>query len=227
MMKLESRFIIMNPNSFMGSKRTTSAPQRARHKAEARASILDAAEIVFSREGLAQGRMDRVASEAGVAVGTLYNYFEDRSGLLTSLLASRRRELLERLDAALAAADPSFDAQLDAFLDAVLAHAREHRSLLGLVLQEEVAAVMARLSPPPGERTWDQLLRRARRVVSLGVSGGVLRRRDADLWPDFFLATVRAVLRRDLTDRHDGPSGDAATTIRHFFLKGAGDRAND
>lgn len=199
---------------------------RARHKEEARASILDAAEHVFSREGLSQGRMDHVAREAGVAVGTLYNYFADRSALLASLLDSRRGELLARLDRSLAAAPQRFGPQLDAFLDAVLAHAREHRPLLGLLMQEEVAAVVARLSPPPGERTWDQLRRRAQGVVGRGVSEGVLGRSDADLWPDFFLATIRAVLRRELIDRQDGPSDDAAATIRHFFLNGAGGHAH-
>lgn len=198
------------------------APLRARLKEEARVSILDAAETVFSREGLAQGRVEHVAREAGVAVGTLYNYFRDRSALLTSLLDTRRRELLERVDRALETAEPTFDAQLDAFLAAVLAHVREHRALLGLLMQEEVAALKARLSPPPGERTWDQLLRRAQVVVSRGVSEGALRREDADLWPDFFLSSLRAVLRRELADRHEGPAAEAAATIRRFFLNGAG-----
>ncbi|MGE5175969.1 MAG: TetR/AcrR family transcriptional regulator [Hyphomicrobiales bacterium] len=210
----------------MGNRRPASTPLRARLKEEARASILDAAEAVFAREGLAEGRVEHIAREAGFAVGTLYNYFTDRSDLLASLLASRRRELLERLDRSLGAAPPSFGAQLDAFLDAVLAHARSHRALLALVLQEEPAAAKARLSAPRGERTWDQLLVRAQAVVARGVAEGALRREDADLWPEFFLASLRAVLRRELADRRDGPHDGAAATLRRFFLNGAGQHAN-
>ncbi|HEX7079252.1 MAG TPA: helix-turn-helix domain-containing protein [Candidatus Eisenbacteria bacterium] len=210
----------------MTTRHPSSAPLRARLRQEIHAAILDAAESVFAREGLALGRMERVAQEAGVAVGTLYNYFKDRSALLASLLDSRRVELLDRLDAALAAAEPAFGPQLDAFLGSVLDHAREHRSLLAILMQEEITAAKARLAPPPGERTWDQLLIRARRVVARGVSEGALRHRDADLWPGFFLASLREALRRELADRDGGPAADTAKTIRTFFLNGAGRRAD-
>jgi AcrR family transcriptional regulator len=51
---------------------------RERLREEAARAILAAAEEVFATDGL-QARMERIAEQAGVAVGTLYNHFEDRA----------------------------------------------------------------------------------------------------------------------------------------------------
>ncbi len=50
--------------------------------------ILDAALSVFSRKGYGEATMPDIAREAGVAVGTIYNYYESKRELLVSLLAS-------------------------------------------------------------------------------------------------------------------------------------------
>ena len=73
---------------------------RAAHELRAQArelyrdAILAAAELVFARFGFAGTRMADVASEAGLATGTLYNYFANRDELLSSLIERRSEELL-------------------------------------------------------------------------------------------------------------------------------------
>ena len=44
--------------------------------------ILDSALAVIAREGLTAATTRTIAEEAGIAVGTLYNYFDDRQGLI-------------------------------------------------------------------------------------------------------------------------------------------------
>lgn len=56
--------------------------------AERKAQILQAAQRVFVREGLANARMEQVAAEAGLSVGILYHYFRDRDDLIYHLLVS-------------------------------------------------------------------------------------------------------------------------------------------
>jgi AcrR family transcriptional regulator len=46
------------------------------------AEIVDAALSVFGRRGFARAQMSEVAAEAGVSVGTLYNYVESKDALL-------------------------------------------------------------------------------------------------------------------------------------------------
>ena len=74
-------------------------PLRERLREQTEAAILDATERVLAREGLTGASMQAIAREAGVAVGTLYNRFDDCDGLLRSLVEARRaaaRRLPER-----------------------------------------------------------------------------------------------------------------------------------
>lgn len=50
-----------------------------------RQKILDAALAEFEARGYAAARMEDIAREAGVAKGTLYNYFDDKRALLEGL----------------------------------------------------------------------------------------------------------------------------------------------
>jgi AcrR family transcriptional regulator len=51
--------------------------------------ILDAAHRVITRDGLADASTRAIAEEAGVGVGTLYNYFDDRLELLAASVLRR------------------------------------------------------------------------------------------------------------------------------------------
>jgi AcrR family transcriptional regulator len=48
--------------------------------------ILDAALTVFSRKGYGEATIPDIAREAGVAVGTIYNYYESKRDLLVSIV---------------------------------------------------------------------------------------------------------------------------------------------
>ncbi len=54
-----------------------------------RKQILDAALAVFSRKGYGQATIPDIASEGGMAVGTIYNYYPSKRELLVSILATR------------------------------------------------------------------------------------------------------------------------------------------
>src|SRR5689334_17841713 len=93
-------------------------------------AILTAAENVFGKNGFDAASMNDVAKAAGVAVGTLYNHFVDRSALVAALCARRGTELLAALDAAEREHRSSpFRAQLEAFLSALLTTFQAHRGL--------------------------------------------------------------------------------------------------
>ena len=204
---------------------SNTTPVRTKLRLEIHAAILDAAESVFSQEGLDAGRMEQVAQRAGVAVGTLYNHFRNREALLQTLLATRRQELLRRVDDALVEAGPSFEEQLWVFVDTALEQTLAHRPLFSLLVQEDHAPIKARLLPPPGERTLDLLIVRARRIVSLGLKQGALRRRGQDLWPVLLVSSLRCVLVRELSSPSGGMRHPPGRLVVDFFLRGAGEDA--
>ncbi|HUJ60200.1 MAG TPA: TetR/AcrR family transcriptional regulator [Kofleriaceae bacterium] len=104
---------------------------RERARAAACTAILEAAEEVAAERGVDQTSIAAIAERAGVAVGTLYNYFPDRESLLASLFRHRREELVPRLDAAAReAARLPFERRLRAYLAATLGLFEEHRRFL-------------------------------------------------------------------------------------------------
>src|SRR5436190_2992499 len=78
----------------MSAKPTT---LRSRIKDATNQEILLAAESVLAANGVVGTTMAKVAKEAGVSVGTLYNYFADRDDLLRVLHLSRRQQFYELL----------------------------------------------------------------------------------------------------------------------------------
>jgi AcrR family transcriptional regulator len=90
----------------MPSLATTAATKHALVEEYRRDSIQKAARRVIARRGLAGASMQAIASEAGVAKGTLYLYFRDREDLVEHAAERIFDELLQRLGAVLAEPRP-------------------------------------------------------------------------------------------------------------------------
>jgi AcrR family transcriptional regulator len=160
--------------------------------------------------------MEAIATHAGVAVGTLYNHFEDRKALVAALVRSRREALLARVDAALAAARAEpVAAQLRAYLVAVEEHARAHGPLLSVLMQAGEGPGEAR----PPRTLHAELVRRVDAVVARGVASGELRPDAAKVYGLALVGVARAVLVRAI----EGGSApeEASDAILELFLRGA------
>lgn len=69
---------------------------RDRQKQERERRIVKAAERLFARKGYAEVAMEDVAARAGLAVGTIYNYFPSKSTLLLAIVRRETQSMLER-----------------------------------------------------------------------------------------------------------------------------------
>ena len=69
---------------------------RDRQKHERERRIVKAAERLFARKGYAEVAMEDVAARAGLAVGTIYNYFPSKSALLLAIVRRETESLLAR-----------------------------------------------------------------------------------------------------------------------------------
>ncbi len=69
-------------------------------KEDKRDRIREAAIGVFSAKGFHEARADEIAQAAGVAVGTIYNYFKNKEDILLDIFATefaKRRRFYEEL----------------------------------------------------------------------------------------------------------------------------------
>jgi AcrR family transcriptional regulator len=73
--------------------------KRQRLKEARAAQILDAAARVFAKKGYQRATTREIAAEAGVAEGTIYNYFKSKRHLLISMASHLAVESLEQIKA--------------------------------------------------------------------------------------------------------------------------------
>jgi len=100
-----------------------------------RTEIVDAARTVFARRGFAQGIMDEIAKEAGVAKGTLYLYFRSKTEIYKAVLDHDMRTLktstLERIDA-----EKSLKGKIRAFILARIERAEVNKEFFRIMDSE-------------------------------------------------------------------------------------------
>lgn len=78
-------------------------PERRRPRTpnpEARRRLMEAAARLIRKEGFPALRIDEIADEAGLSVGTFYLYFDGKADLFVSLVLEYTEQLQERLQAA-------------------------------------------------------------------------------------------------------------------------------
>jgi AcrR family transcriptional regulator len=152
-----------------------------------RLAILDAAEELVAKHGLHAAALVQIAKRAGVAVGTLYNYFTDREALIRALFDARRATLRPRLLAAISAGrDLPFEPRLRGFVREVLEAFESHRNFLKVAIENEHLK-------PSGSTTPQDLLAGVRDLVAAGIGEGVIDAGKADLLPLMITATIKAV----------------------------------
>jgi AcrR family transcriptional regulator len=116
------------------SRGTSSPLQEARRQAYQKV-ILDAAERVFADHGFDAAKIQTVADEAGVSVGTIYSVFGSKSELFSTVLTRRLPDLLELSTAASQKGDTPFESLIEG-LDAYIVYLLEHPDYLRIHLGE-------------------------------------------------------------------------------------------
>jgi len=75
--------------------------KRARQKATHHEAILEAAERIFGLRHPAEVAVDEIAAEAGVAKGTVYNYFADKVSLIEAISRRVQIDVADRVASAM------------------------------------------------------------------------------------------------------------------------------
>jgi TetR/AcrR family fatty acid metabolism transcriptional regulator len=103
-----------------------------------RAQILDAAAKVFAQKGFHATTIKDIAKAAGIAEGTIYNYFENKTALLLGIFEAMRESLMPDADFPAMTAD---EMDVRTFVRAYLGHPlramqADHFELFRVVMSE-------------------------------------------------------------------------------------------
>ncbi len=152
--------------------------------------IRDAAIRVFARKGFHATRAEEIAEEAGIAVGTIYNYFESKAQILLSVF---EREFDEEvgLYESLAKSGMSVQERFREILRAHFARLAESRDLAMVLVREryngsgEVGEAMAKMQR--------KMLDRIERLIQDGVDEGWLRACNVHMVAPALFAVVQSI----------------------------------
>ena len=196
---------------------------RERQRDEVTRALLDAAEAVIAERGLADAAIAEIARRAGVAVGTVYNHFADRDGLVRALFADRRGRIVPALraaadvrpDAGPEARGSGFEGDLRAFVTAVLTTLDEHATFVRIAF--EAGNARGRDASGKSPTVIGELRAAAEKVLARG--GRALATRHARLHAPLLIAALRAVVVEELAT--GGTFAPHADAIVDLFLDGA------
>jgi AcrR family transcriptional regulator len=179
----------------------------------ARAAILDACEELAAAKGLQAVTLTQIAELAGVAVGTLYNYFTDREDLVRALFEARRATLRPMLKAAGSRADgKSFAVRTLAFVEDMLTALDAHRRYIKVALESEHAK-------QPGAHANPDLIAIAVALIDAGIEEKAVDRTLRDVLPWMLVGAIKGVVMRRVNT--DTPFAADAPAIAAVFLDGA------
>lgn len=202
------------------------SPLRERLRQSTRHAILESAARAFNSGDVAAARMEDIATGAGIAVGTLYNYFRDRQALVSAVLQSRTQGLLDALDDVIAEATAAgrapaaFAADLHRFVGVLTRHCDDNRALMSGVIDEALQHGVDATAVNRQHSVATQFLARAARLLAYGVAAGALRRAEPGLYAAMLLGMVRAVATTALV-RGDAGLAARSDDIVRVFLGGA------
>jgi AcrR family transcriptional regulator len=116
------------------SKMSESSPRKAATE-QRRCAILQAARAVFARQGYADTVVEDIATQAGIAKGTLYLYFPSKEQIYLAALYEEARKLDADSRAAMSAAATWRD-KLHAYMEVRLHYFEAHQDFLRIYMTE-------------------------------------------------------------------------------------------
>jgi len=186
-----------------------------------RQGILDAAVGLLTREGIQGLTMDRVATEAGVAKGTLYVYFTNKEDILDAALEASFDPLI-RESFALLEGDYVSDRKLEEFSLCQLRFFDKHRDLIRVLFFDR-ERIHSEKNHFANDR-YQTFVQRIADVLDEGVRQGLFLSLDSMKVAAMFIeANMGMVMQRI----HDGVSGEVekdARQITDIFMEGLRNR---
>ena len=202
-------------------KKGSKSPQEAARSAF-RDEVRLAAERVFATKGFSATKMADIAGEAGVGVGTLYNYFANKQEIFEAIFLARSSQFDAALDQASAGLLPL--EQISILIRTSMQYVEEHGALFAMFFERGgIGEVdIERLGGKVIEELYQSFLKRLEDAIGAAVKDGQLR-------ADIPVSTMVAVLSGArngaiytwLKGRRRGRITESAENLLTLFMSGA------
>jgi len=186
-----------------------------------RDAILAAAQAEFAIQGYAATKMVDVARRAGLSVGALYRYFENKEAIFFSMMERGAADVLARMEKASEAADPA--ERLAGLISVNLRFIEENRSMFLVFHQlRDSDRAHCQMLAAESDSVRGRIFAMFRRALADGVAAGTFR---ADIPLDdqlaFLTGTIHGFIESWLAS--DGGSlADKSPLITRLTLRALG-----
>lgn len=154
-------------------------------------ALFEATVAVLREHGVDGLTMDRVASKAGVAKGSLYRYVHSKRDLLESVYAKLVDPVFRDLDEIAANGQPAIE-KLAGHLHRLLEHIAAHAQVHKLLFEDDTAHGLLQSSE---RRTLEAASQRLAEVFRQGIAEGVFRLGDPFMLAHMYLGLCKGVLQ--------------------------------
>ena len=175
------------------------------------ATLLEAATRVFVKEGYAKATTNRIATAAGVSVGSLYQYFPGKDAIAVELLRRYRDGLVELVGSRLSSATPATFTTVVRDLIRELLRAEGINPALHRVLIEQVLRTSARREMLGFEERLEAVLAESIRAAKIELH-------DPELSAFLLVRVVLSVVQSAVVDRPKYKTMALADELTHLVV---------
>lgn len=205
---------------------TNSAPRpkplREQAREAVRAAILGAAEKRFGEQGYQATKMAQIASDAGVAAGTLYNYFANKEAVFDEIIRIQGENSFGAIEEEVAKADSPLEA-IRALVEALLGAIESQRHLYSILVEIQVDLDSTIRKTAPGSAAHELRLRFGRLaadVVNNAQASGELGSESSQDLLSALLGICNGFLSTWIHSRQGFQLTEKAPVITRIFLDG-------
>jgi len=183
-----------------------------------REEIREAANRVIAAHSISGLTMSLVAEEAGLAKGTLYNYFEDKNDLVFYVLVKAFEPLIEKLEEVADADMPPVE-HLTSAAHAFMSGFAGRQPLIAMAMQARTVIDPARVMPVM-KRMRERTERSCTRIIKRGMDQGAFRAGDPTSVARLFLAAINGLLHPRVFAPSQRSLDDEVDELMDVFLHG-------
>ena len=179
--------------------------------------ICTAATEVILEYGVQKMTMSKVAKAAGIAKGTIYNYFKDKKELMQVIANSIFMPLEQRIRGiAISSDDPL--TKLQELARALLETFSKHRKVFVLIHEANMIGMLEKKSQPFEKRK--MILEIIRKICSDAIDLKIIRPENPETIAEVFLGMVMSVNVSKMTTNTHRPVSADLETIMSIFTRG-------
>ena len=176
------------------------------HTARMRENICNTFAEMFAAEG--DVSMEHLAEKMGIAKGTIYNYFKDKSELTAAVMEIRRRAMVELMEKEITP-DASAIFQLERFVQIMWEDFHRYRHLRMEYLRSNPVRTISHRPRP---------LDILKKIMEQGIAGGEFRQTDPEEAALFVFCSLIGKFRHFLLKNHAADPKKEAEITLSFLL---------